>query len=57
MSESVDEKKETEKRLRDMIFLLNDFFIRVVNDYRTLDKEILVKLEKQLQANKKKQIK
>jgi HSP20 family molecular chaperone IbpA len=54
MSERVEDKRETEKRIRDLIFLLSDFFILVVNDYTTLDQEILEKLEKQLQGNKAK---
>jgi HSP20 family molecular chaperone IbpA/predicted ATPase len=54
MSESVEEKRETEKRIRDLIFLLSDYFILVVNDYTILDQEILEKLEKQLQMNKNK---
>ncbi|OMJ85677.1 hypothetical protein SteCoe_12949 [Stentor coeruleus] len=52
--ETISEKKETEKRIRDLIFLLSDFFILVVNDYTTLDQELLEKLEKQLKGNKKK---
>jgi HSP20 family molecular chaperone IbpA len=54
LNEKIEDKKETEKRLRDIIFLLSDFFILVVNDYTTLDQEILEKLEKQLQGNKNK---
>jgi HSP20 family molecular chaperone IbpA len=54
MNETIGDKKETEKRLRDIIFLLSDFFILVVNDYTTVDQEILEKLEKQLKGNKNK---
>ncbi len=48
MSEKIIEKRETEKRIRDIIFFLSDFFIFVVNDYTTLDQEMLEKLEKQI---------
>ncbi|OMJ78417.1 hypothetical protein SteCoe_21791 [Stentor coeruleus] len=53
-NEKISEKKETEKRIRDLVFLLSDFFIFVVNDFTTLDQELLEKLEKQLKGNKKK---
>jgi TolA-binding protein len=53
VNESIEEKKEHEKRLRDIIFSLSNIFILVVNDYTTLDQEILEKLEKQLLINKK----
>ncbi|OMJ94906.1 hypothetical protein SteCoe_1763 [Stentor coeruleus] len=50
-------KKDTEKRIRDLVFLLSDFFIFVVNDYTTLDQELLDKLEKQVKGFKSKAFK
>lgn len=50
-------KKDTEKRIRDLVFLLSDFFIFVVNDYTTLDQELLDKLEKQVKGFKSKTFK
>ena len=51
---TLEEKINTEKRLRDIVFLLSDLFILVVNDFTILDQEILQKLKRQILENKNK---
>ena len=51
---TLEEKINTEKRLRDIVFLLSDLFILVVNDFTILDQKILQKLKRQILENKNK---
>ena len=54
---TLEEKKNTERKLRDIVFNLSDIFILVVNDFTTLDQEILVKLENKISRSSKKKFK